>query len=152
MTIFDMSCSISHAVSGLWYTSLSCTDSEILSFYSERNCRWHWEVLEFPWQTLGRQSHTLTDCCVYIVSVLYLRCVAVRTVQQWSESSVLWLTLSLIEDNDDTPHTAYRLTVKPRLHDTTCCQTGCQMGWQPVVSCKRGIRTKATENVAICIG
>ena len=26
-------------------------------------------------------------------------------------------------------------TVKPRLHDTTCCHTGCQTGWQPVVSC-----------------
>jgi len=29
--------------------------------------------------------------------------------------------------------------LKPRLHDTTCCQTGCTTGWQRVVSCKRGI-------------
>jgi len=25
--------------------------------------------------------------------------------------------------------------LKPRLHDTTCCQTGCTTVWQPAVSC-----------------
>ena len=55
----------------------------------------------------------------------------------------------------------FELTLKPRLHDTTCCQTGCQTRlttgwmfvytiqpvvnpvvqpvWEPVVSCKRGL-------------
>ena len=39
----------------------------------------------------------------------------------------------------------YILCLKPRLHNTTCCQTGLTTGWmfvytiQPVVSCKPGI-------------
>jgi len=57
------------------------------------------------------------------------------------------------------------MMLKPRLHDKTCCQiglpvvsciqdtAGCQTGcfiqpdWQPVVSCKRGIRWPLSNNV-----
>jgi len=35
---------------------------------------------------------------------------------------------------------------KPRLHDTTCCQAGCQSGfWQPAVSCIQPVDNRLNE-------